>query len=156
PIQSLSESLHATLTASPRAADWESDVTSGLEIISRRAAALGRFMKAYGRLARLPPPKPQLIDVGEWVRRAALLQRRLAVDVAGGPHVPLLGDPDQLDQLLINLLKNAVDAASENRGGVRVRWSVEGRRVDLVIEDDGPGIADAENLFVPFFTTKPD
>ena len=155
PIQSLSETLHATLTSTPRPDDWESDVASGLEIIGRRAAALGRFMKAYGQLARLPPPKRRPVNVGEWVRRAVMLERRVAIDVPGGPDVTVLGDADQLDQLLINLLKNAVDAAGEKNGGVRVRWSVDARHVDVVVEDDGPGVADAKNLFVPFFTTKP-
>jgi signal transduction histidine kinase len=65
------------------------------------------------------------------------------------------GDGDQLDQLLINLLQNAVDAALETGGGVRVGWRADDARVEVFVEDDGPGLASTANLFVPFFTTKP-
>jgi nitrogen fixation/metabolism regulation signal transduction histidine kinase len=156
PIQSISDSLLRAHALPRRPDDWEGDVVSGLSLIERRATALGRFMGAYAQLARLPPPKLARVDVAEWVRRAAKLEQRLGVEIVGGPEVSLLGDADQLEQLLINLLKNGVDATLEaNRaGGVRVRWSSTGRMLDLVVEDDGPGVSDATNLFVPFFTTK--
>ncbi len=64
-------------------------------------------------------------------------------------------DGDQLDQLLINLIRNAVDAAIETDGGVRVRWRYDRDMLALEVEDDGPGVANSANLFVPFFTTKP-
>ena len=66
-----------------------------------------------------------------------------------------LADGDQLEQLLINLLRNAVDAALETGGGVRFGWRRNIRQVELWIEDDGPGLSNTNNLFVPFFTTKP-
>ncbi len=156
PIQSISDNVLKTMARSPRGDDWEQDVSSGLSVIGRRAEALGRFMSAYAQLARLPRPRLGRVEVGEWVRRTAKLEQRLAVEILGGPDVAVQGDADQLDQLLINLLKNAVDATLENGGGgVRVRWTSSDRAVHLVVEDDGPGVADTANLFVPFFTTKP-
>lgn len=155
PIQSISANLQRVLAQSPRAEDWEEDMASGLEVVARRAEALGRFMTAYAKLARLPPPRLGHVDVARWVRRAVALEQRLRIEVISGPDVSLLADADQLDQLLINLLKNAADAALEKNGGVRVGWSVAERTLNLVVDDDGPGVAETANLFVPFFTTKP-
>ncbi len=156
PIQSISESIQKTLSQAQRPDDWEQDVQSGLSVIGRRAEALGRFMSAYAQLARLPRPRMASVEVGDWVRRAVKLEQRLPVEIVGGPDVMIQGDADQLDQLLINLLKNAVDATLEagGKGGVRVSWSSTGRALGVVVEDDGPGVADTANLFVPFFTTK--
>ncbi len=160
PIQSISESLQKTLAQAHRPDDWEQDVHGGLSVIGRRAEALGRFMSAYGQLARLPRPRLASVEVREWVRRAVRLEPRLPVEIAGGPDVTIQADADQLDQLLINLLKNAVDATLEaleagaKGAGVRVSWSSTGRAISLLVEDDGPGVADTANLFVPFFTTK--
>jgi signal transduction histidine kinase len=64
-------------------------------------------------------------------------------------------DGDQLDQLLINLVRNAVDAALETGGGVEIGWDVQGDDLALWVLDEGPGLTDTANLFVPFFTTKP-
>ena len=78
----------------------------------------------------------------------------MAVEVAGGPDLSLEADPDQLDQVLINLLRNAVDAALLTEGGVRLGWQNGAGQLEIWIEDDGPGLPDPKNLFVPFFTTK--
>jgi nitrogen fixation/metabolism regulation signal transduction histidine kinase len=155
PIRSISDSLQHTLTADPRTDGWEEDVASGLSVIGRRAEALGRFMAAYAELARLPEPRRAEVDVGEWIARAVALERRVKIDVLGGPSVVLWADADQLDQLLINLLKNAAEASLERNGTVRVRWLVSERAVHVAVEDDGPGVTETSNLFVPFFTTKP-
>ena len=158
PIRSISENLQGVLANPERASDWEGDMASGLSVVGRRAEALSRFMTAYARLARLPPPTLKQVDVAEWVRRVALLEQRLAITITitGGPAMAIAGDCDQLDQLLINLLKNAVEATLERgaEGGVRVRWAVSGADLELFVEDDGPGVSDTANLFVPFFTTK--
>ncbi len=154
PIQSLAASLQGVISQSPRAPDWEADVSSGLSVVARRAGALGRFMTAYASLAKLPPPRLAPVDVAEWVSRAVILERRVAVEFATGSKILVHGDADQLDQLLINLIKNAAEASLETGGGVRVRWLVTDRMVNVVVEDDGPGVSDTANLFVPFFTTK--
>jgi PAS domain S-box-containing protein len=155
PIRSITAEIQQILRRTPRSDGWESGVARGLEIVERRAEALGRFMTAYARLAKLPAPVPAPLDVEMWVRRVVDLDTRIAVTVERGPSLSVLGDSDQLDQLLINLLKNAIDAALETQGGVSVSWRRAGRYVELVVTDDGPGIAAASSLFVPFFTTKP-
>jgi len=155
PIKSIAGSLQTLLDRSHRPPDVDDDLKRGLNIIAGRSEALVRFMSAYARLARLPAPHRGLLDVTTWVRRVAALETRVPVVIEGGPLVTLRADGDQLDQLLINLLRNAVDAALETSGGVRVRWSRNNGNFALVVEDDGPGLASSANLFVPFFTTKP-
>ena len=155
PISSIAETLRSGL-AQPRTTEYEEDLGRGLEIIERRAAALSRFMQSYARLVRLPPPRLGAVDVASWIQRTADLETRAKVTVNGGPPLTIPGDPDQLDQLLINLVHNAVEASAETPGGgVRMFWVVTAGTVTIVVEDDGPGVADTTNLFVPFFTTKP-
>jgi nitrogen fixation/metabolism regulation signal transduction histidine kinase len=155
PIRSIAGSLESLLTRDPRPADWRDDMQRGLSIIGSRSESLGRFMQAYARLARLPQPRLAVVNVGELLRRAAALETRLAVEIAGGPEVNVRADADQLEQLLINLLRNAVDASLQTNGRVRAGWSAAGATLDLWIEDGGPGLPNTANLFVPFFTTKP-
>jgi len=147
PIHSVSRSLRG---ASPE------DLAAGLSVIERRAESLMRFMAAYARLARLPPPQLAPVDVAAWVRRIAALENRLPVSVREGPQAVVRADADQLDQLLINLLRNAADAALETGGAVEVTWSLAPHKLELLITDEGPGVASTANLFVPFFTTKPE
>lgn len=159
PIHSLARTLRRMLSREPRPADWEDDLHHGLTIITERSGALSRFMASYAKLTRLPPPKLRALQVDGWVRRIAGLETRLPVEVVAGPPVRIRADGDQLDQLLINLVQNAVDAAMETGGGVRVGWTPHngsGRGfVDVWVRDEGPGLSNTDNLFVPFFTTKP-
>jgi nitrogen fixation/metabolism regulation signal transduction histidine kinase len=154
PIKSLAGSLASLISKRPRADDWEADARRGLEVISSRAEALSRFMASYSQLARLPPPRRSEVEVGALVRRVASLEARMSVGVECGPDVRVRADADQLEQLLINLLRNGVDAALETGGGVAVGWRRNGTQVEVWVEDEGPGLADTANLFVPFFTTK--
>jgi nitrogen fixation/metabolism regulation signal transduction histidine kinase len=157
PIHSISESLRDSLLQVPRASDWEEDAKVGLGIVARRSEALGRFMSAYARLARLPPPSLAPVEVEAWVRRVAALETRLQVEVRPGPMLAVRADGDQLEQLLINLVRNAVEAARERQGRVWISWTVPSPdSVEVWVEDEGPGVADTANLFVPFFTTKPE
>ncbi|MBI5169567.1 MAG: PAS domain-containing sensor histidine kinase [Candidatus Eisenbacteria bacterium] len=155
PIQSLAGSLQSGIERSGAAAS-EADLREGLAVIEARARSLARFLHAYAQLARLPAPRPGAVDVGEWVRRTAALESRLAVHVHPGESVTLQADGDQLDQLLINLVRNAADAASETGGAVSIGWRANDTGLVLEVVDDGPGITDGANLFVPFFTTKPE
>ena len=143
-----------SIAASLRGATSE-DVESGLNVIERRAESLMRFMSAYAKLARLPPPQLAAVDVPAWVQRVAALESRLAVRVRQGPGLSVHADADQLDQLLINLVRNAADAALETGGGVEVGWQVAQDQLEVIVTDEGHGLANAANLFVPFFTTKP-
>jgi signal transduction histidine kinase len=95
------------------------------------------------------------VDVGAWIRQVAGLEQRLSPAIAAGPEMNIQGDKDQLDQLLINLLRNAVDASLETGGSVTIAWQRLGTLLEILIQDEGPGLANTANLFVPFFTTKP-
>ena len=155
PIQSIAGTLLNLVALDPRPADLDDDLRGGLGVIGARSQGLSRFMQSYARLARLPAPRLEPMDVAAWVRRTAGLETRLPVRVVPGADVELAADGDQLDQLLINLVRNGVDAALETGGGVRVGWTAGDEQVEVWVEDDGPGIASTANLFVPFFTTKP-
>jgi nitrogen fixation/metabolism regulation signal transduction histidine kinase len=158
PIRSIAESLQALLGRDPRPDDWEQDARRGIGVIRERSAALGRFMEAYSQLARLPPPNLAPVDLGALASRVAGLETRRPVAVTGGPELEVRADRDQLEQLLINLVRNAVDATVETGGGVALGWGrVTGPAAELLIhvDDEGPGLSNSANLFVPFFTTKP-
>lgn len=155
PIRSLSSSLESLLRRSPRPSDWEEDAARGLRVIAGRAEALSRFTAAYASLAKLPSPRLKPVDVGAWVRRVAAMEMRLTVDLTRGLEIVISADSDQLEQLLINLIRNAADASLETGGAVRAGWQRRGAAVIVWVEDEGPGIANPANLFVPFFTTKP-
>ncbi len=156
PIRSMADTLEKLLVRQPRPADWEQDMREGLRVIGGRSGSLSRFLEAYSQLARLPPPNFQALRVEDWVRRVVGLENRLPVDLRPGPELTVQADGDQLEQLLINLLRNSVDAALETGGGVSIGWGRNGSFLEVNLEDEGPGLPDTLNLFVPFFTTKPD
>src|SRR5215467_13442203 len=156
PIKSISGSLKSLLEKQSRPSDWEQDMQVGLAVIGSRAEALSRFMAAYAQLAKLPAPKFQEVQVGDLVRRVIGLESRMKVSLEAGPEIAILADPDQLEQLLINLIRNAVDASMETGGSVLVSWEQNGGTIDILVRDDGHGISNTTNLFVPFFTTKPN
>jgi two-component system nitrogen regulation sensor histidine kinase NtrY len=163
PIQSVAQGLESGLNAANQlpelrtgpAAPILEDLQQGLGIIRSRTEALGRFMAAYARLARLPKPRHLPVPVADWITRTAKLETRVKVCMKEGPRVTISADVDQLEQLLINLIRNAADAALETHGGVQVGWSLTGGQLEVWVIDDGPGIPNTANLFVPFFTTKP-
>ena len=155
PIKSIAGSLLArveSLGDAPATADFR----RGLGVVESRADALHRFVQAYRSLAQLPPPRLRPVSVAPLLERVVLLEQRLPIQLVPGPHATLNADPDQLEQMLINLLANAVDASLANGAKpVSATWGLVGSNLQLVIEDRGLGIANAENLFVPFYTTKP-
>lgn len=156
PIKSIAGSLRTLMRRQPAPADLDTELAGGLKVIAGRAESLGRFMAAYARLTRLPDPVLAPAFVAPLVRRSAALETRLPVVVKEGPPAQVLADPDQFDQLLINLVRNAADASLESGGGVTVHWrTANGQTLELFVEDEGPGLKDQSNLFVPFFTTKP-
>src|SRR5450755_661008 len=155
PIKSIAGSLETLLRREPPPPDWRDDARSGLNVIATRAESLSRFMQAYARLAKLPPPQKEEINLGELVRRVANLETRLPVKIAAGADITIRADAAQLEQLLINILHNAVDASVETNGGVVVGWREISDCVELYVQDEGHGIMNPTNLFVPFFTTKP-
>ena len=159
PIKSIAGSLATILERDPPPADWRDDVQRGLGVIASRSESLSRFMSAYARLARLPPPKLAPLDIFDFVDRVVTLEKAHRIVVDAGPRLIVQGDGDQLEQLLINLIRNAVDAVRETGGSVRVGWQrrpgASPSTMELWVDDEGPGLANTGNLFVPFFTTKP-
>ena len=153
PIKSMAGTVRKLVGREPLPADWRDDARAGLSIIHDRAESLERFMGAYARLARLPPPTRRGAELAPLIRRVASLhESRIAVESGVSVHLSI--DPDQIEQVFINLMRNAVEAAGET-GGVRVRWRDDAGAVVIEVEDDGPGLARTDNLWVPFFTTKP-
>lgn len=155
PIKSLSGTLRKLLLQAPLPEGWQGDISGGLSIIHDRADSLRRFMSGYARLARLPHPQRAPVPFEAVVRSAAALYPS-SVAVLPGPEVMLEVDKDQIEQVLINLMKNAVEAVGGGAAGVTVRWSAERSTVSVEIVDDGPGLTRSDSLWVPFFTTKPD
>jgi len=156
PIKSIAGSLLARVDMLHAEDNTIADFRRGLGVVEGRADALHRFVQSYRKLAQLPPPTLKAVEFAPLIERIAALEQRLPVQVDAGPKVVLQADPDQLEQMLINLLRNAVDASLAKDGGaVRVAWKLAGTFVLVSIEDRGLGIANSENLFVPFYTTKP-
>jgi nitrogen fixation/metabolism regulation signal transduction histidine kinase len=163
PIKSISSSLVSLLAKDSPPADWKDDMQRGLGVVSARADALSRFMEAYSRLARLPQPKLQPVEIAPLIRRVAGLETRVPVVLAPGPDLLIQADADQLEQLLINLLRNAADATLESTSQVpkfkdamvKIGWDKTANHLEVQVEDNGPGLSNTANLFVPFFTTKP-
>lgn len=155
PIKSIAESLEFLLRRDSLPPDWQEDVQRGLGVISGRADALSRFTGAYATLAKLPKPKSGPVSVAAWIRRVAAMETRVRVFMIPGPELTIHADADQLDQLLINLVRNAAEASFDSGGSVTLRWEKNGTSLEVWVEDEGHGIANPGNLFVPFFTTKP-
>ena len=156
PIKSIAGSLLARVDHMEGEADTIRDFRRGLGVVESRADALHRFVQSYRLLAQLPPPHLKTVALGPLLERVALLEQRLRVQVDPGPNVSLNADPDQLEQMFINLLANAVDATlANNAKSVLVSWRVIDSSGVVTIDDSGLGIANTENLFVPFYTTKP-
>ncbi|MGE5209320.1 MAG: sensor histidine kinase [Alphaproteobacteria bacterium] len=155
PIKSLAASLESLLRRDPLPSDWKDDASSGLNSIASRADSLSRFLQAYTRLTKLPPPQKQEVDLAQLVQRVVDLEPRLKVQILPSSKTIIRADAAQIEQALINLVHNAVDAALETHGTVALRWREKGSSVEIFVEDEGPGIMNPTNLFVPFFTTKP-
>jgi two-component system nitrogen regulation sensor histidine kinase NtrY len=171
PIQSVAQSLESGLQAATVAtaggasadgpasnsgmtAELLDDMKQGFGIIRSRTEALGRFMAAYSRLARLPAPKLAPVDVRPWITRVVKLETRVKLKLEEGPDVSISGDADQLEQVLINLVHNAADAVLDGGKAGCVGWAKVDSQLHVWVIDDGPGIQNPANLFVPFFTTK--
>ena len=163
PIKSIAGSLRSLITSAPEFNEEDDDFARGLEVIEDRAESLNRFLQAYRELMGLPAPRIESISLASVVRRVAKLETRLSVTVTGVGDVTLHADPDQLAQALINLVRNAAEAAlsldarksSSESAAVEISWESMRGEVSINILDNGPGLTNASNLFVPFYTTKP-
>jgi len=156
PIQSIAESLKALIGKTLPPDDWKDDAHGGLNVIAARARSLGSFLGRAATLARVPAPRMEAVSLRALVERVCPIETRAHVVVEPGVDVTLLADPDQIEQVLINLLRNAAEAAPGSV--VEVGWDISRGATPVVgvwVDDRGPGIANPENLFVPLFTTKP-
>ena len=159
PIKSIAHSLRRIVDRAMGTGggfERSDEVSQGLSLIEERSGALGRFLRAYAQLARLPKPQPRPVSVSELMARVVELEKRLPVRITPSPEIRLVADSDQLEQALINLVRNAVDASIETNGGASVAWRTQGDWAEITIDDEGKGLPDSSNLFVPFFTTKPN
>lgn len=155
PIKSMADTLADLVGRQPPPPDWREDARGGLAVIAERADALARFMAGYTALARLPPPRKREVELAPLLARICALETRVPVRPGEVAAVRLALDPDQIEQALINLLRNAAEASAGSGGAVEVRALARPGGIDIEVEDEGPGLAGSENLFVPFFTTKP-
>jgi two-component system, NtrC family, nitrogen regulation sensor histidine kinase NtrY len=155
PIKSMSGTLAGMVARDTLPDDWRDDLGAGLSVIADRADALSRFVARYSALARLPPPRRQPVELRELLQRVVALEQRLPVQLQPGEPLAVEVDPDQLEQALINLVKNAVEAALPERGEVEVSAVRGDSGVLIAVRDSGLGLSATDNLFVPFFTTKP-
>src|SRR6202041_3517387 len=169
PIKSIAGSLGGRLAETELNPEQRRDFERGLAIIEDRTGSLNRFLQAYRQLAQMPPPVIRKVALPPLIERVAFLETRLAVEIFPGPDVTVMVDADQIEQMLINLVRNAVEAALETSDGselagsgeeaqrprVTLHWVVEDQSVALTIDDNGPGLLNPSNAFVPFYTTKP-
>jgi two-component system nitrogen regulation sensor histidine kinase NtrY len=164
PIKSIAGSLRSRVkhsTAAPaEVTDLEASFDRGLSVIEDRAESLNRFLQAYQHLSRLPAPVLQPLPLGTLLSQVVQLETRVAVRIVAGPPTSVLADPDQIQQLFINLIRNAADAAlqRENSGAqleVTISWLKSGTHAIVQLLDNGEGLLNESNLFVPFYTTKP-
>jgi nitrogen fixation/metabolism regulation signal transduction histidine kinase len=159
PIQSVAQSLQTCLQQTSKGR--ENDLREGLQIIAERSEVLGRFIASYSQLTRLPEPTLSEMKVHSWVHHVAALETRLTVDVTGGPEISIRADRSQLDQLLINVVSNAVEACMQSHpqptdtAQVTMGWDIKGTLLHVWVDDNGPGLDTTQDPFVPFFTTKP-
>ncbi len=158
PIQSIARSVRRILERELGQSARTAEVEEGLDVIANRSESLAKLMNEYARLARMPAPVPRPMQVEALMRGVAELETRVEVQLrppAHGANVVIAADRAQLEQALINLVKNATDAALETGGGVALAWRAEPQHVEIMVEDEGRGLDATANLFVPFFTTKP-
>jgi two-component system nitrogen regulation sensor histidine kinase NtrY len=170
-IKSIAGSLSSRLAETQLSPGQRRDFERGLAIIEDRTASLNRFLQAYRQIAQMPPPVIRRVALLPIMERVVFLETRVVVALSSGPDVWLMVDCDQIEQMLINLVRNAVEAALEpvraglsgnsvnNEQGrepkVMMSWAVEDQSVEITIDDNGLGLLNPSNAFVPFYTTKP-
>jgi nitrogen fixation/metabolism regulation signal transduction histidine kinase len=161
PIKSIAGSLRGRIATLNNATGESVDFERGLEVIENRAESLNRFLQAYRQLMGLPAPRLASVSVAALAQRVALLERRVVVTVEEAADVVVQVDADHIEQALINLVRNAADAAlspdeiGEGEPHVEIVWRTAGSEVIIEVLDNGPGLTNPNNLFVPFYTTKP-
>jgi signal transduction histidine kinase len=154
PIKSVIETSRDALAAgAPTQAERE-ELAQNLALVAERAESLRRFLSRYSELARLPEPTIANCDAAAILLQVAAVQPPGRVQFAVADGLTLRGDADQIQQALINLVRNAVEATPADAPPVELRAIRSSDSVVFEVEDNGSGVANPDNLFVPFFTTK--
>ncbi len=153
PIRSIAGTVRSMVARELPEGPHRADALEGLQVIEERSASLDRFLSQYRRLAHVPPPHPVRTAVAPLLRRVAALSPS-PVGICVDEELFAVLDADLVEQALVNLLRNAVEAAGPG-GAVELEAAAAGRSLRVRVLDDGPGILNPDNLFVPFFTTKP-
>lgn len=155
PIASMADTLQRMLSARDGrpGTELDADLRHGLGLIEQRSAALQRFIGGYAQLAKLPPPQLRPTALAPLCERVGLLLNDSRIVVVPGEDLDLLADVDQLEHVLINLLRNALESGGDEP--VVLQWAFSDQQTTIEIIDGGHGLPASENLFVPFFTTKP-
>ncbi len=154
PLISLTDSLSKLVNKEELPEGWRTDLKEGLGIVSRRVKNLSHFIKGYSQLAKLPLPNKGSVNLKNLMQRVFSLNAQPNVSLDPGEDCTLRADEAQIEQMVINVLKNAIEAANETKGSVQGGWEKTSSDVKIWIQDEGLGIANPENVFVPFFTTK--
>ena len=160
PIKSIAGTLLVRVKAMTIGPEAQADFEKGLGIIESRSASLNRFLQAYRQIAKMPSPKLQPTRIRSLAERTAQLETRVRVQVEPGPDVTVPTDPDQMEQVLINLTRNAAEAVIQvgrqesSEPPISIRWLLRPHHLELQVVDSGPGLLNPENAFVPFYTTK--
>lgn len=152
PITSLCQTLAGILEMPGGAHD--ADVREGLNAIAERARGLQDFISAYARLARLPEPDKTLFPAADLAGNLRRIFDAQALEILPFPDVMIYGDPVHLEQALINLIKNGLEANPRGAPAVRLSCESHDDRCEFHVRDHGPGVGNPDNLFVPFYTTK--
>lgn len=152
PITSIADTLRRLANRGLQDGD-DARLREGLDVILERSRSLAGFLQRYQQLTKLPDPERQPTPLAAMVERIAALYttRTLVYD---GPSLSVFVDPSQFEQLMLNLVKNALEASPPEQP-VEIAVSVDADRVRIAIRDRGPGLADTRNLFVPYYSTKP-
>jgi len=154
PISSMSQTLAKLVNREPLAEDWKEDLSEGLSVIGERANNLTDFIKRYAKVAKLPEPNKQIFSMSQLIAHTAIIQSNpqdIIIDESSNQNMELFADRSMIEQVMINLLKNALEAGAP----VELSWGENKQSQWLIILDHGQGIKNTANLFVPFYSTKP-
>jgi len=153
PISSISQTLNKLTTSQTLAPDWKTDMSEGLSVISERANNLTDFINRYAKVAKLPEPNKVIFTMAQLLAHTAIIHSNkelISIDENSDPGMELFADQGMIEQVIINLLKNALEAGAP----VFFSWSEDEKHQWMNVIDNGDGIKNSANLFVPFYSTK--
>ncbi|MDO9319679.1 MAG: ATP-binding protein [Gammaproteobacteria bacterium] len=161
PLVSLSNALSKQVRLREKDAELRKELVDGISIISHRAESMAEFVKNHQQIAQLPTLSKRKVELLQLIRRVVSLFPNSAIDI-NGSETEVVIDPLLMEQVLINLIKNAIESTERSSAKlgapplpIVVDWEVHDKRLTITIVDSGEGIQSLDNLFVPFYTTKP-